>query len=71
MTELAAIGTVASILQLVDFTSKLISRLKEYHDQSSGISKWLQYISVELPVLNYTLRRLEEAFKNASVDPST
>lgn len=39
MAELATVNAVASILQLVDFASKVLVRLKDFHDQASEVPR--------------------------------
>ncbi|USP80476.1 hypothetical protein yc1106_07750 [Curvularia clavata] len=55
---LATVGAVASIVQLVDFTAKVISRLNEFHSLVGERPKFLHPISDALPVLCATLERI-------------
>ena len=48
---LAAIGAVASIVQLVDFGSKVLLRLNEFQSSIGEIPKVFQHVKAELPVL--------------------
>ncbi|KAF2657675.1 hypothetical protein K491DRAFT_777065 [Lophiostoma macrostomum CBS 122681] len=62
MAEFAAIGAAASILQLIDFATTAIGRLREYQNRASEVPRTIQQITVELPILAFTLKRLQEAF---------
>ncbi|KAL9095058.1 MAG: hypothetical protein Q9165_002660 [Trypethelium subeluteriae] len=53
---LAAVGTVASILQLVDFGAKLLRRLDEFHSKLDDVPTSFQYITSQLPLLLETLK---------------
>ena len=68
---LAAISATASIIQLVDFSSKIISRLIQYQSDVGEVPKAFRSISSELPVLSYTLSQMEEAFRSGInyIDP--
>ncbi|EUC41285.1 hypothetical protein COCMIDRAFT_106550 [Bipolaris oryzae ATCC 44560] len=64
---LAAVGAVASIVQLVDFSAKVILRLKEFHSLAGELPTSLRYVSSELPVLSTTL---ESICQNLKVNPA-
>lgn len=69
MAELAAISAAASIIQLIDFTSRVVRRLKDYSDHAADVPKAFRQVSIELPVLRHTLQRLKEAFDGEIVSP--
>jgi hypothetical protein len=58
---LAAISIVANIIQLVDFSSKLLRRLDEFRSSLGEVPKSFQHFSAELPVLTATLQQIKEA----------
>lgn len=58
---LAVAAIVSSIVQLVDFTSKVLSRLNEFHSNTKEIPKSLEYLTTELPVIVRTLEGINEA----------
>jgi hypothetical protein len=68
MAELAAVGAIASILQIAQFTSKAIGRIMEYHDRASGLPKSIRKVTAELVILEFTLKRLQDAFQDSSND---
>lgn len=68
---LAAVGVVASIIQLVDFSAKVVHRLEQFHSDAGEIPKSLRYVNAELPVLGSTLDRIRQAIEADSVDKAT
>ncbi|KAF1954788.1 hypothetical protein CC80DRAFT_116182 [Byssothecium circinans] len=67
MAELAAIGTAANILQLVQFTTTVIGRLKEYQNLVDNVPHTLKQATAELPLLKLTLNKLREAVDKDSL----
>jgi hypothetical protein len=60
----AAFGIVAivsSIVQLVDFTSKVVSRLHEFQSGAKEAPKSLRHLSAELPLLEHSLNQIKVA----------
>ena len=57
----AVVAIVSSIVQLVDFTSKIIARLNEFHSNTSDIPKSLSHLKAELPLVVRTLQQIQEA----------
>jgi hypothetical protein len=68
---LAIVGVVASIVQLVDFSTRLVSRLEEFHSNAGEVPKSFRHIKAELPLLNTTLQRIKEAIDAGSVAEGT
>ena len=68
---LAVVGVVASIVQLVDFGSKVLIRLNEFQSSVGEIPKTFQHIKAELPVLLDTLERTKTAIQTGSVRDET
>ena len=60
---LAIVAIISSIVKLVDFTSKVVSRLNEVQSGTSDIPKSLGNLKVELPVLIHTLQQIHDAAK--------
>lgn len=58
---LAVISIVSNIIQLVDFSSKLLRRLDEFRSSLGEVPKSFQHFSAELPVLTATLQQIREA----------
>ena len=68
---IAVIGLVASIIQLVDFSSTVLHRIEEFQASLGEIPKSFQHIKVELPVLRDTLQQTREAIEAGSVRNET
>lgn len=68
---LAAVGVVASIIQVVDFGYKIIRRLDEYSNNLDEIPKSLQQISTQLPLLLDTLKSTQHAIGTGVIRSET
>ena len=68
---LAVISVVANIIQLVDFSSKLLHRLDEFRSSLGEIPKSFRHFSTELPVLRVTLQKVRDAIEAGSVGDET
>jgi hypothetical protein len=68
---LAVVGVVASIVQLVDFGSKVLLRLNEFQSTTREIPKTFQHIKAELPVLLDTLEQTKTAIETGSIRDET
>jgi hypothetical protein len=58
---LAIVGVVANIVQLVDFSSKIVRRLDEFHSVVGEIPKSFRQLKIELPLLGTTLQQMKGA----------
>jgi hypothetical protein len=67
---IAVVAVVSSIVQLVDFTSKVIARLNDIQSGTKDIPKSLKYLSAELPVLLHTLQQIHDALKADRFPPT-
>ncbi len=67
----AAVSLVATIAQLIDFSSKVISRIVEFQGSVSGIPKTFKGLETELPLILNTLEHLSTHAKNGGVDDET
>ncbi|KAF2445200.1 hypothetical protein P171DRAFT_291512 [Karstenula rhodostoma CBS 690.94] len=65
---LAIIGITASVLQLVDFGSRLLKRLETYQTQVGEIPEAFRHIKAELPVLLDALRQTQSAIDSGVQD---
>ncbi|EMD62371.1 hypothetical protein COCSADRAFT_27880 [Bipolaris sorokiniana ND90Pr] len=63
----AVIGAVASITQLIDFSAKVIIRLKDFHSLAGELPTSLRHVSSKLPVLSTTLVSI---CQNLKVNPA-
>ncbi|OBT58918.1 hypothetical protein VE04_00567, partial [Pseudogymnoascus sp. 24MN13] len=68
---LAVVGVVASIVQLLDFGTTVLYRLKEYQSSLGEVPKSFRQIDKELPLLLHTLQQLEKAIDAGSVGIET
>lgn len=57
----AVVGIVASIVQLVDFGTRILSRLEEYQSKTADIPESSSHIKAELPALLDALRITQSA----------
>ncbi|PVH90870.1 hypothetical protein DM02DRAFT_620815 [Periconia macrospinosa] len=64
---LAVVGIVASIIQLVDFGSRVLKRLEEYQSELGDIPEAFRHIKTELPVLLDALRQTKATIGAGSV----
>jgi hypothetical protein len=58
---LAIVSVIASIVQLVDFSTRVVSRLDEFYSVAKEIPKSFRHVKTELPLLATTLSQLKEA----------
>jgi hypothetical protein len=68
---LAVVGVVSSIVQLVDFGSKVLVRLNDFQSAAKEVPKTFQHVKAELPVLLNTLKQTKSAIENGSVSDET
>ena len=64
---LAVVGIIANILQLVDFSSKVISRVKEYGQDAQDIPKTFRDIQTGLPLIVHTLGEIRTRVSDGQV----
>ena len=68
---LAVVGVVASIVQLIDFGSKVLLRLNEFQSNAREIPKTFQHVKAEFPVLLDTLEQTKTAIETGSIRDET
>ena len=56
---IAVIGAITNIIQLVEYTNKVINRIKEYSKGDSGLPKIFRDIHTTLPLIGITLNEVE------------
>ena len=72
MAEAVAVaGIVANIIQLVDFSSRVLKRLEEYQSKLGKIPEAFRHIKIELPILLDALRQTKEAINTGSMQDET
>jgi hypothetical protein len=68
---LVVVGLVAGIVQLVDFSSKILVRLDEFQSSIGEIPKSFRHVKAELPVLRDTLQQTKDAIDAGFVPDNT
>jgi hypothetical protein len=68
---IAVVGGISSIIQLVDFGSKVLHRLNDFQSSLGEIPKAFRYIKAELPILLDTLEQTKVAIENGSIREET
>lgn len=67
LEAMATVSFVASIIQLVDFSTRVVSRLDEFYSIAKEALKSFRHIETELPLLPTTLAQLKEAIDTTSI----
>jgi len=68
---LAVVSVVASIIQLVDFGTRVLKRLEEYQSNARQIPESFRHIKIELPILLDALRQTKAAIDSGSMHDDT
>jgi hypothetical protein len=68
---LFVVGIVASIVQLVDFSSRVLDRLDEFQSSLKEVPRSFRHIKAELPVLRDTLQQTKDAIDTGSIRDET
>jgi hypothetical protein len=69
---LVIVSVVASIVQLVDFSTRVVSRLDEFYSVAKEVPKSFRHVKTELPLLATTLAQLKETISTTFIaDKST
>lgn len=68
---LAVIGLVSAIVQLVDFSTKVVNRLDDFAASIGEVPRTFRHIKTELPLIADSLRRIQDQAKASSVDAVT
>jgi hypothetical protein len=69
---LVIVSVVASIVQLVDFSTRVVSRLDEFYSVAKEVPESFRHVKTEVPLLATTLTQLKEAISTTLVaDKST
>lgn len=63
-----AVSLAAAIVQLVDFSAKVIKRLKEFDSAIDKIPESFRVIKIQLPLITDTLRRMQFQAQAGSAD---
>jgi N-terminal domain on NACHT_NTPase and P-loop NTPases len=68
---LAIVGLVSSIVQFVDFSSKIVHRLNEFHASLDEVPESFRDIKIELPLLVDTLERTKKQTEDGCFSKNT
>ena len=68
---LAALGIIANVFGVVDFTSKALGRIKETRDNINDIPKAFRDVRSTLPLLENNLKKTEQQIRAGAVDEDT
>lgn len=68
---LGTVSVVASIVQLVDFTTRVVRRLEEFRSNAGEVPASFRHINTKLPLLEATLLQINEAINANSVADGT
>jgi hypothetical protein len=68
---LAVVGVVSNIVQLADFSSKVLHRLYEFQSSPGEIPKTYRHIKSELPILREILEQTKEAIDAGLISDET
>lgn len=68
---LAIVGLVSSIVQFVDFSSKIVHRLNEFHSSLEEVPKSFRDVKIELPLLADTLERTKKQAEDGCFSKNT
>ncbi|KFY31801.1 hypothetical protein V493_00784 [Pseudogymnoascus sp. VKM F-4281 (FW-2241)] len=67
---LTAVGIVANIVQLVDFSAKVLARLDDFQSNLGEIPKAFRHIKAELPVLKDALKQTKDKIDHGTIEDS-
>ncbi|OBT38491.1 hypothetical protein VE00_11148 [Pseudogymnoascus sp. WSF 3629] len=68
---LTIVGIVANIVQLVDFSTKVLARLNDFQSSLGEIPKAFRHIKAELPVLQETLKTTKDKIDHGAIEDLT
>ncbi|KFY91992.1 hypothetical protein V498_05197 [Pseudogymnoascus sp. VKM F-4517 (FW-2822)] len=68
---LTVVGIVANIVQLVEFSTKVLARLNDFQSSLGETPKAIRHITAELPVLQETLKTTRDKIDHGSIEDST
>jgi hypothetical protein len=63
-----AFGVAANIISIIHITTEVVKRLNDFRSTIEGLPPALKSLSVELPTLIHTLKRIRQAIDDGRVD---
>src|SRR5271155_3642148 len=67
----AIVGLVSAIAQSVDFGTKIVERLQDFHPSVNEVPKAFRDVKVELPLLLHTLKRTQAQAESGALSRET
>jgi hypothetical protein len=67
----AVVGIVSSIVQIVDFSSKVVKRLDDFASSVGEVPRAFRHINTELPLIIDSLRRIQKHARDGNLDKVT
>jgi hypothetical protein len=68
---LAIVGLVSAIVQFVDFGSKIVERLQDFHSSVNEVPKAFRDVKIELPLLLNTLKWTKAQAESGAISRET
>jgi hypothetical protein len=68
---LAVVGIVSSIIQVVEFSTKVAERLNDFASTVGEVPRAFRHIQTELPLIIDSLRRIKNQAESGSVESTT
>ena len=68
---IAVVAVVSSVVQLVDFGSKVSQRLNDFQSSLGEIPKVFRHVKAELPILLETLNQTKDAVEKGNIKEET
>ena len=68
---IAALGLAATIIQVIDFSSRLAHRLEEFRSFVGEVPESFRHISIRLPLLTDTLKQIKANIDRQAASDST
>jgi hypothetical protein len=68
---LAVVGVVTNIVQLVEFGTKVLGRINDFHNKLDNVPEALRHIKAQLPLLLYSLKATQHSIGTGVVNTET
>ena len=65
---IAVLGIIASTASIIDFTSKILGRIKEAGENVHNIPKAFRDVQITLPLLSHALKQTKQRIKSGDLD---
>ena len=71
MSGLEVVGTISTIIQIIDFTCRVVSRVNQFQSNANGIPKVFKQFSQEIPLLRETFRQIKDIIDHNNLPDET